>query len=83
MSPPAPATTGSPATRALGLVTLAGLVLLLLFAFWWSPADVNQKDLVRLLYVHVPVAIWSFAACGLTTIEVSTGRSSSPDGGAL
>lgn len=67
-APAPPASTGSPATRVLGLVTLGGLVLLLLFTFWWSPADVNQKDLVRLLYLHVPIAIWSFAACGLTTI---------------
>lgn len=64
----APATTGSAATRALGLLTLAGLAVLLAFAFWWSPDDVNQQDLVRLMYVHVPVAIWSFGACALTTI---------------
>jgi heme exporter protein C len=65
---PAPASTSSPATRVLGWITLAGLVLLLLFAFAWSPADANQGDLVRLMYVHVPIAIWSFGACALTTI---------------
>ena len=69
MSPElSPASTGSPATRVLGALTLGGLALLLLFAFVWSPADVNQHDLVRLLYVHVPIAIWSFGACALTTI---------------
>jgi heme exporter protein C len=67
-APSVPRSTSSPATRVLGWVTLAGLALLLLCSFAWSPADVNQGDLVRLMYVHVPIAIWSFGACALTTI---------------
>ena len=63
----APAGTGSAATRALGLASLAGLALLLAYAMWWSPADVKQKDAVRLMYVHVPTAILAFAACAITT----------------
>ena len=66
---PAAAGTGSPATRLLGLATLAGLVLLAAFALWWSPADRVQQDSVRLMYVHVPTAILAFAACGLTTVS--------------
>lgn len=62
------ASTGSPATRVLGAVTLAGLGLFLLFALVWSPPDRSQRDAVRLLYVHVPTAIWAFAACGITAI---------------
>ncbi|HEX4867917.1 MAG TPA: cytochrome c biogenesis protein CcsA [Acidimicrobiales bacterium] len=67
MSAPRP-TTGSPATRLLGGLSLAGLVLLLGYALWWSPADVVQKDSVRIMYVHVPTAIMAFTACGITTL---------------
>jgi heme exporter protein C len=66
---PAPRpTTGSPATRLLGGLSLAGLDLLLGYALWWSPADVVQKDSVRIMYVHVPTAIMAFTACGITTL---------------
>jgi len=61
-------TTSSPATRVLGGLTLTGLALLLAYAFVWSPADVAQKDAVRLMYIHVPTAIMAFAACFITTI---------------
>ena len=61
-------TTSSPATRALGVVSLGGLVLLLAFALVWSPADIVQQDSVRLMYVHVPTAILAFAACFITTL---------------
>lgn len=65
---PAPRpTTGSPATRALGGLSLGGLALLLGYAFLWSPADAKQLDAVRLMYIHVPTAILAFAACGITT----------------
>jgi heme exporter protein C len=73
MSPAAvaapPASTSSPGSRTLGAVTLVGIVALLLFSFAWSPDDVNQQDLVRLMYVHVPIAIWAFGACALTTLS--------------
>lgn len=65
---PAPPTTASPATRALGGLSLAGLALLLGYALWWSPPDVVQKDSVRIMYVHVPTAIVAFVACGITTL---------------
>lgn len=65
---PAPTSTASGATRALGGLSLAGLALLLGYALVWSPADVVQRDAVRIMYVHVPSAIVAFAACGLTTL---------------
>jgi heme exporter protein C len=66
---PAPRpSTASGATRALGGLTLAGMALLLGYALVWSPADVVQKDSVRIMYVHVPTAIVAFSACGLTTV---------------
>jgi len=36
------------------------MALLLGYALVWSPADVVQKDSVRLMYVHVPTAILAF-----------------------
>lgn len=53
----AAATTSTPATRTLGIVTLAGVALLLLFGLVLSPADVNQGESVRFLYIHVP-SVW-------------------------
>jgi heme exporter protein C len=67
MSAPRP-TTASGATRLLGGLTLAGLALLLGYALVWSPADVVQRDSVRIMYVHVPTAIVAFTACGITTL---------------
>lgn len=72
--PDAPAHTGSRTTRVLGLVTLAGLAGLCLCAFIFSPPDsragpepgteIGQFDAVRLMYVHVPAAIWTYVALG-------------------
>ncbi|MGQ0833064.1 MAG: cytochrome c biogenesis protein CcsA [Microthrixaceae bacterium] len=67
MSTPQPSTS-SGATRVLGGLALAGLALLLGYALVWSPADVVQRDSVRIMYVHVPVAIVAFTACGITTV---------------
>lgn len=63
----APLHTGSRATRALGLAALAAIALWALYGLVWSPADREMGDLVRLLYVHVPVAILLYAGAGLTT----------------
>jgi len=65
---PSGPSTSSAATRVLGGLSLAGLALLLAYALVWSPADVVQRDSVRIMYIHVPTAIVAFAACGLTTL---------------
>ena len=59
--------TSSPKSRLLGLATLFGLVTLFVFAFFLTDPDVRlhpttgeeigQFDAVRLLYLHVPMAI--------------------------
>lgn len=67
MSAPHPST-ASPGTRILGGLTLVGMALLLAYALVWSPADVTQRDSVRIMYVHVPTAIIAFTACGITTL---------------
>ena len=58
----APEHTGSTATRVLGILTLLGLGALLLFGLVLSPADVVQKDSVRLMYVHVPSVSLAYVA---------------------
>ena len=62
-------TTSSRATRVLGWLTLAGLALTVWLALVVSPPDVNQKDAVRLLYVHVPTAwLAMYVSFGVTTL---------------
>jgi heme exporter protein C len=63
-----PFSTASKASRALGLVTLAAVVLLLVLAFVASPADAQMGDNVRLIYVHVPVVIAAYIAIVMTTV---------------
>lgn len=49
--------TGTPATRRLGIVAVALLITLAFFGLWFSPEDINQGSTVRIMYVHVPT-IW-------------------------
>ncbi len=60
--------TGSRATRILGTLIAVGVPVLLVFAFVLSPPDDTMRDMVRLLYVHVPVAMLSYVAFGLTAL---------------
>ena len=62
-------TTGSRATRVLGVLTLVGLALTAWLALVVSPPDVNQKDAVRLLYLHVPTAwLAMYVSFAVTTL---------------
>ncbi|KAA0232901.1 MAG: hypothetical protein JJLCMIEE_03522 [Acidimicrobiales bacterium] len=65
---PGPAGTSSAGTKVLGLVTIAGLVTLVLFAFVFSPADTDLGETVRIMYVHVPSAIVTYLAFALTAV---------------
>ncbi len=49
-------TTGSGATRVIGIIALLSTAAMLAFGLLISPPDVVQGDSVRLFYVHVPVA---------------------------
>ena len=49
--------TGTEATRAIGIAATFAMGWLVLFGLVLSPADVNQGESVRLLYIHVPT-IW-------------------------
>lgn len=63
-----PTSTGSRTTLILGIVTLFALGVLVLFGLILSPADENQSDAVRIMYVHVPSATLSYVGCFLTAI---------------
>jgi heme exporter protein C len=64
---PVPAHTGSPATRVLGIAALASIVLAALYGLVWSPADAEMQDSVRLMYVHVPTAVFTYMGCFVCT----------------
>jgi heme exporter protein C len=55
-------TTGSRASRVIGLLALGGALAVALFGLVFSPADEIQEDAVRILYLHVPVAIAMYGA---------------------
>lgn len=63
-----PASTGSRATFWLGLAALAGTAAVILLGLLAAPADDVQSDAVRIIFVHVPVAIGAYAAFGLTAV---------------
>jgi heme exporter protein C len=60
--------TGSPGSRALGVTALASVVLAVLYGLVWSPPDVEMQDSVRLMYVHVPTAVFSYVGCFVCTV---------------
>ena len=61
-------TTATHATRILGIVTLAGVAWLILFGLILSPADKNQGESVRILYLHAPSAWLAYLAFIVTAI---------------
>lgn len=63
-----PTSTGSRATRILGILTLVAMALLALFALVLSPQDANQGNAVRIMYIHVPSATVAYTGCGLATL---------------
>lgn len=84
MTPPAPTTTsaapaertrrvgstgtGTVATRALGIATLVTMGWLVAFGLGFSPADRDQEDAVRILYMHVPTAWLAYLAFVVTAV---------------
>ena len=62
------ASTGSRTTFWLGLAALAGTAAVALLGLLAAPADDVQHDVVRIIFVHVPVAIGAYAAFGLTAV---------------
>ena len=48
------ATTGSLVTRRLGAAALVALVVALAFGLYFSDPEIEQRDAVRLMYIHLP-----------------------------
>jgi heme exporter protein C len=66
---PARPGTGTPATRWLGIATIALFALLLLLGLVTTPADVVQGESVRILYVHVGTVWVAYMAFIVTAIS--------------
>jgi heme exporter protein C len=69
--PPARRGTGTRGTRVIGLATLVAMAWLIAFGLGFSPADRDQAESVRLMYVHVPT-IW-IAYLAFTVTAVASG----------
>ena len=63
-----PVGTSSRGSRVLGALTVVLLVVGLVFSLIISPADANQGNAARLLYIHVPSAIVAYVAFMLTAL---------------
>ncbi len=62
------ASTGSRSTFWLGSAVVLGLAVLILLGFFASPEDDQQRDAVRMIYVHVPSAMLTYVAFLTTAI---------------
>ncbi|MFT5200663.1 MAG: heme exporter protein C [Candidatus Aldehydirespiratoraceae bacterium] len=60
--------TGSRTTRILGIAVILGLIALILLGFFAAPEDDEQRDAVRMIFVHVPSAIFTYVAFTVTAI---------------
>ncbi|MGK2929687.1 MAG: cytochrome c biogenesis protein CcsA [Acidimicrobiales bacterium] len=63
-----PPSTSSRLTRTLGSLSIVGVVVLAILGLVVSPADVLQRDSVRLMYVHVPVSTWMYVGVFLCAL---------------
>jgi heme exporter protein C len=61
--------TSTRGSRILGVATLAGVVAMLAFGLFISPADVNQGDSVRFFYLHVPSVAATYLAFAVTAVS--------------
>ena len=58
--------TGTTATRWIGIATIVMLGWLVAFGLGFSPADRDQQEAVRILYVHVPTVWLAYLAFTVT-----------------
>jgi heme exporter protein C len=54
--------------RLYWLLTIAAFAAAVVFGLFFSPRDVTQGDLIRIMYAHVSVAWIGFVAVGLTAL---------------
>lgn len=70
--------TGTRGTRILGSMTVVAMIWLVAFGLGFSPADRDQDEAVRIMYVHVPtiwVAYMSFVVTAVASGFYLFGRS--------
>ncbi len=60
--------TGSRTTRLVGGAVILGLVALFVLGWFVAPEDDEQQDAVRMIFVHVPSAIFTYVAFVTTAI---------------
>lgn len=60
--------TGTAATRRIGLVAIALLLLTVILGLFVSDADIVQGETVRIMYVHVPTIWVAYMAFAFTAI---------------
>ena len=60
--------TGTTFTRCIGLATIVGMIALAVFGLLLSPADVQQSDSVRILYIHVGTVWIAYVAFAFTAV---------------
>ncbi|MCP3990818.1 MAG: cytochrome c biogenesis protein CcsA [Actinomycetia bacterium] len=65
---PAPANTGSPATRWIGALALVGVGMTLLFGLVISGPEETQGDAARLLYIHLPTVAAAYLGFFITMV---------------
>jgi heme exporter protein C len=61
--------TGTRATRVIGILALVGIAWQVLFGLVLSPPDEVQGDAVRLMYIHVPSAWLAYLSFGVTALS--------------
>ncbi len=64
--------TGTVATRRIGLLAIVLLMALAVLGLFISPEDVNQGSTVRIMYVHVPTIWVAYIAFLLTAVCSAT-----------
>ena len=67
-SRPARRGTGTRGTRVIGIATIIAMGWLVAFGLGFSPEDRDQRESVRLLYVHVPTIWLAYLAFTVTAI---------------
>ena len=60
--------TGTRATRVIGIATIVAMGWLVAFGLGFSPEDRDQRESVRLLYVHVPTIWIAYLAFAVTAV---------------
>ncbi len=60
--------TGTRATRVIGIATIVMMGWLVAFGLGFSPADRDQEEAVRIMYVHVPTIWIAYLAFTMTAL---------------